>query len=184
MEKKQHFEILQFTGHPISENTFLALQNQTTFHVWNNQDSWSGQFESYLAQLLSWLPQIIDPIKQPSWIHQYCHWEGQCCSTLIALTAQHVQLQSSCSPSNPYSYPTTDTDMQWKMSQSVQDAYMDLNHEDENVQSIVINMYCCLSTVTTKYLISTWQFPTLPGCNAIPITSPFSQHISSQLSSK
>lgn len=37
------------TWHPVSENTFLALQIQITFGVWNNQDSRRGQFDSYIA---------------------------------------------------------------------------------------------------------------------------------------
>lgn len=50
--------------------------------------------------------------------------------------------------------------------------------------SIVITLYYSLSTVTTKYLISTRGFPILCAGKAIPITSPFSQHATYQLSSK
>lgn len=79
------FELLQFTEQELGSLCPKILptpQNHNTLDVWNSQTSWRCQFASCLAQLLNWLLQIIDPIKQPGWIHKRCHWEGQCCSIL------------------------------------------------------------------------------------------------------
>lgn len=63
------FELAQLTEQELGRlrlEILSAPQNHTTFDVWNSQTSWRGKLASYLAQLLSWLLQDIDPTKQPS----------------------------------------------------------------------------------------------------------------------
>lgn len=178
--KKQPWHLWTFTIHragtwkPVSENTSNSSESQH-FRCLKQSD--------FLKMSICFLPcSTTKLITANYWPYKATRLDPSVLSlgravllnTAIALTAQHVHCYS---PAAAF-LVLTPTPWQIQMCNEghLSKVHLALNHLYAKTYSIVITLYYCLSTVTAKHLISTWRFPILYACNAIPITSLFSQH--------